>query len=108
MGFKGCPCEKFTVDNSYIDYKKVRCASCNRIMAYEGDIKMAKKKLIAKIAVETGVDTEDLERLSIEALNKLDELKDDPILVDEDLLGSKPEDKKLLGYHPITGKEVWL
>tara|TARA_R110000868_G_scaffold391464_1_gene661642 strand:+ start:279 stop:452 length:174 start_codon:yes stop_codon:yes gene_type:complete len=45
----------------------------------------------------------------------------DPILIDEDLLSDpikepikvkqpsveKPKDKVLLGYHPITGAEVW-
>ena len=71
-------------------------------------LSMAKKKLIAKVSEETGVDQEDLSRLSIEALNKLDELK-----ADEDLLGSDPikesiqVKKVLLGYHPITGAEVW-
>ena len=64
---------------------------------------MAKKKLIAKIAVETGVSEEDLSRLPVEALEQLDELKED------DLLGSSDnEGKKFYGYHPISGKEVWL
>jgi hypothetical protein len=33
----------------------------------------------------------------------------DPILVSEDLLHPEPEPKKkvLIGYHPISGAEVW-
>jgi hypothetical protein len=31
----------------------------------------------------------------------------DPILIDEDLPHPDPEPKVLLGYHPITGAEVW-
>jgi hypothetical protein len=31
----------------------------------------------------------------------------DPILVDEDLVHAEPKPKVLIGYHPITGAEVW-
>lgn len=64
---------------------------------------MAKKKLIAKVAEETGVEAADLERLPVEALNKLDVLTPD----EDDLLG-EPSDKKFLGYHPITNAEIWI
>lgn len=63
---------------------------------------MAKKKLVTKVSEETGVEVADLERLPVEALNKLDALTPD----EDDLLG-KPSDKKFLGYHPITNKEIW-
>lgn len=95
---------------------------------------MARKKkedVVAKVAKETGVQAEDLNRLPVEALDKLD-----AIVPDEDLLGSPSElptvvseqtateesnsdsepsslpnaaeaVKVLKGYHPITGAEVW-
>ena len=71
---------------------------------------MAKKLKVEKVAKETGVDAADLERLPVDALEKLDALTPD-----EDLLGSEPEsepkdppkEKTLLGYHPITGVEIW-
>ena len=68
---------------------------------------MAKKTKVAKVSLETGVSESDLARLPLEALDKIDQLvvDIDPILVDEDLLGEVP--KKLIGYHPITGAEVW-
>ena len=67
---------------------------------------MAKKKLALKVAEETGVEVADLERLPVEALNKLDALTPDS----DDLLGgnvAEVSSKVLLGYHPITGKEIW-
>lgn len=36
-----------------------------------------------------------------------DQIKVDPILVSEDLVQAKPKKKVLIGYHPITGAEVW-
>ena len=62
---------------------------------------MSKKTKIDKVAKETGVDASDLARLPSDALDKIDAL-----VPDEDLLG-EPHGKKLLGYHPITGAEVW-
>jgi topoisomerase IA-like protein len=26
---------------------------------------------------------------------------------DEELLGTPPKEKELLGYHPVTGEEIW-
>jgi hypothetical protein len=42
-----------------------------------------------------------------EDLPKDEELLADPILVNEDLLHPEEKPKKFLGYHPITGAEVW-
>ena len=69
---------------------------------------MAKKIKVTKVALETGVSESDLNRLPLEALDKIDQLvvDIDPILVDEDLLGDKPT-KILLGYHPITKEPIW-
>jgi hypothetical protein len=36
------------------------------------------------------------------------EVEVDPILFDEDLLAPEPKPKVFLGYHPITGEEVYL
>lgn len=63
---------------------------------------MAKKTKTKKVSEETGVEEADLNRLPIEALDKLDAL-----IPDADELLDTPKDKVLLGYHPITGKEVW-
>jgi len=41
---------------------------------------------------------------------KEEEIAVDPILFDEDLLAPEPKEDKpkiLIGYHPITGAEVW-
>jgi hypothetical protein len=36
-----------------------------------------------------------------------DQITIDPILVSEDLIQEKPKKKVLIGYHPISGAEVW-
>lgn len=36
-----------------------------------------------------------------------DQITGDPILVSEDLVQAKPKPKVLIGYHPISGAEVW-
>jgi hypothetical protein len=36
-----------------------------------------------------------------------DQITIDPILVSEDLVQEKPKKKVLIGYHPISGAEVW-
>ena len=75
---------------------------------------MAKKTKAPKVSLETGVSEDALARLPLEALDKIDQLVVDadqtvvvsPVVFEDDLLGeSKP--KKLIGYHPITGAEVW-
>jgi hypothetical protein len=63
---------------------------------------MAKKAKALKVSEETGVSVEDLQRLPIDALDKLDVLTPDG-----DLLEGSPADKKLIGYHPVTGAEIW-
>lgn len=69
---------------------------------------MAKKAKVTKVSLETGVSEADLNRLPLEALDKIDQLvvDIDPILVDEDLLGEAPK-KHFYGYHQITGEEIW-
>ena len=69
---------------------------------------MAKRTKVIKVALETGVSEEALNRLPLEALDKIDQLvvDIDPILVDEDLLGEAPK-KHFYGYHQITGEEIW-
>lgn len=70
---------------------------------------MAKKTKVAKVSLETGVSEDALNRLSLEALDKIDQLvvDIDPILVDEDLLSAPVKEKKMVGYHMITGLEIW-
>lgn len=69
---------------------------------------MSKKKAVSKVSKETGVAEDDLARLPLDAINKLDQLvvDIDPISVDEDLLGEAPK-KHFYGYHQITGEEIW-
>ena len=67
---------------------------------------MAKKKLIAKIHQETGIESADLERLPVDALDKIDLLVPDTNL-DDDLLGHQDNTPVLAGYHPVTGAEIW-
>lgn len=71
---------------------------------------MAKRTKVIKVALETGVSVNDLNRLPLEALDKLDQLvvDVDPIVVadEDDLLGEAPK-KHFYGYHQITGEEIW-
>lgn len=69
---------------------------------------MSRKKKDAVVAIvssETGVSVEDLNRLPVDALDLLDGLKEDEVVIDG---GAIDPEKKLLGYHPITGAEVWM
>lgn len=67
---------------------------------------MSKKIKALKVSEETGVAIEDLSRLPTDALDLLDALVPDPILIDEDLIGGKPT-KEIVGYHMITGEPIW-
>lgn len=57
-----------------------------------------KKETVEKVAEETGVEASDLERLPVEALEKLDAL-----VPDKEVGG-----KVYVGKHPITGEAVYL
>jgi hypothetical protein len=61
-----------------------------------------KEELVAKVSQESGIEAEKLERLPVSEIKKIDEL-----IPDADLLGDSTEGKKLIGYHPVTGVEVW-
>jgi hypothetical protein len=64
-----------------------------------------KSDLLTKVAKEQNLDPEQLDRLPVTELEKMD-----LVVPDEDgsdILAEAPK-KRLLGYHPITGAEVWM
>lgn len=82
---------------------------------------MSKKKKVEKVSKETGVEEKALDRLPVEALDKLDDLVPDEI----DIFAETEEapaqeevpvvvevkadvEKKLVGRHPITKEPVYL
>ena len=74
-----------------------------------------KKVKAEKVSAETGVDAETLERLPVEALEKLDALVPDqkPEPSEKPSTSESPSDvvvegKRYVGKHPITGEPVYL
>lgn len=57
-----------------------------------------KEQTVLKVSEETGVEASDLDRLPVEALEKLDALVPD----------KKPEGKVCVGRHPITKEPVYI
>jgi hypothetical protein len=68
----------------------------------KGSKNTKKEELISKVSQESGIEPEKLERLPVSEIKKIDDL-----VPDSELLGEDKKDKILLGYHPITGAEVW-
>jgi hypothetical protein len=68
----------------------------------KGSKNTKKEELISKVSQESGIEEKKLERLPISEIRKIDEL-----IPDTELLGDVKEGKTFLGYHPITGAEVW-
>ena len=66
-----------------------------------------KKEKVEKVAAETGVEASDLERLPVEALEKLDALVPD-VSPEEVKSPVVVEGKTYVGKHPITGEPVYL
>jgi hypothetical protein len=68
----------------------------------KGSKNTKKEELIAKVSQESGIEPEKLERLAVSEIKKIDDL-----VPDAELLGDSSKKKIFLGYHPITGAEVW-
>lgn len=67
-----------------------------------------KKVLVEKVAEETKVPANDLERLPVEALEKLDDLVLDETNADGNTDDAYVGGKRLMGYHPITKEPVYI
>jgi hypothetical protein len=68
----------------------------------KGSKNTKKSELVSKVSQESGIEEEKLERLPVSEIKKIDDL-----IPDVDLLGEEPKERIFLGYHPITGVEVW-
>lgn len=73
-----------------------------------------KSDLVEKVAKEQNLDAEQLDRLPVSELEKMDIVVPDSEgsdILAEDIAEKPPvieTPKKLMGYHPITGAEVWM
>lgn len=74
-----------------------------------GRPKGSKNAKVEKVSAETGVEAADLERLPVEALDKLDALVPD----EKPSSSESPSEvvvkgKRYVGKHPITGEPVYI
>ena len=80
---------------------------------------MAKKKdLVSKVAKEQNIEESKIQRLSIPTLEKMDaaipdedDLLGSTVVITEDVVAQiKPMERKktFVGYHPISGEEIYL